>query len=132
MINVTNHYHFGISMLYMSAFNLDKLIHSLMQSLGYGKSEKRHFLTYMDKTYKIQNEKLDICEKMKDVYQSNLDFSNPYDIEHFMEKHTNIFDKSVYSRNIPVLAPHLKNINTKIIQKINKIKIQNNELSTTK
>lgn len=110
----------------MSAFNLDKLVHTLMQSLGYGRSEKKHFLTCMDKTYKIQNKKLDISEKMKDVYQSNLDFSNPYDIEHFMEKHTNILDKSVYSRSIPVLAPHLKNINTKIIQKLNKIKILSN------
>nr|KAF7413025.1 hypothetical protein H0235_012876 [Vespula pensylvanica] len=63
---------------------------------------------------------------MKDIYQNNLDFSNPYDIEHFIEKHTNILDKSVYSKSIPVLASHLKNINTKIIQKINKIKIQSN------
>ncbi|XP_014612193.1 PREDICTED: uncharacterized protein LOC106791214 [Polistes canadensis] len=113
-------------MLYTPAFNLDKLVHSLMQSLGYGRSDRKHFLTYMDNTYKIPNKKLNICEKMKDVYQSNLDFSNPYDIQHFIENHTNILDKSVYSKNIPVLASHLKNINTTIIQTINKIKVQRN------
>ncbi|KAI4502849.1 hypothetical protein M0802_001893 [Mischocyttarus mexicanus] len=113
-------------MLYTPVFNLDKLIHSLMQSLGYGRSDKKHFLTCMDMTYKIPNKKLDICENMKDVYQSNLDFSNPYDIQHFIEKYTNILDKSVYSKSIPVFASHLKNINNKIIQKINKIKLQRN------
>lgn len=74
-------------------------------------------MTNIDKSYTLKQ--LYPAEEIKEVNkQQDLDFSTEKNIKHFMEKHANLFDKLTYLNNTQILNSHLKNINSKILQKI--------------
>ncbi|XP_031827039.1 uncharacterized protein LOC116424588 isoform X2 [Nomia melanderi] len=50
--------------------------------------------------------------------QENLDLSNERNVQCFIEKHINFFDKPTSLNNRQILTSHLKHINTKILQKV--------------
>lgn len=108
----------------MSKFNMDKFIHTFIQNLGlriesctYKKFNKIAFMTNIDKSCTLKQ--LYPAEEIKEVnIQQDLDFSTEKNIKHFMEKHANLFDKLTYLNNTQILNSHLKNINSKILQKI--------------
>lgn len=111
-------------MFKMSKFNMDKFIHTFIQNLGLRiesctckKFNKIAFMTNIDKSYTLKE--LYPAEEIKEVnVQQDLDFSTEKNIKYFMEKHANLFDKLTYLNNTQILNSHLKNINSKILQKI--------------
>lgn len=111
-------------MFKMSKFNMDKFIHTFIQNLGLRiesctckKFNKIAFMTNIDKSYTLKQ--LYPAEEIKEVnVQQDLDFSTEKNIKYFMEKHANLFDKLTYLNNTQILNSHLKNINSKILQKI--------------
>lgn len=103
---------------------MDKFIHTFIQNLGLRiesctckKFNKIAFMTNIDKSCTLKQ--LYPAEEIKEVnIQQDLDFSTEKNIKHFMEKHANLFDKLTYLNNTQILNSHLKNINSKILQKI--------------
>lgn len=107
-------------------FDVDKFVHAFVQSLGLRiKSpacknfSKINFITYIDNAHRIEQQLLHTLDKVRDInMQQNLDFSNQENIRYFIEKHASLFDKFNSLSNTRILTSHLKNINTKILQKV--------------
>ncbi|XP_076663069.1 uncharacterized protein LOC143366138 [Andrena cerasifolii] len=109
-----------------SMFDVDKFLHTFIQSLGLRiKSpacknfSKINFITYIDKAHRIEQQLLYTLDKVRDInMRQNLDFSNQENIRYFIEKHASFFDKFHSLSNTKILTSHLRNINTKILQKV--------------
>ncbi|KOX67172.1 hypothetical protein WN51_09416, partial [Melipona quadrifasciata] len=114
------------SMFEISKFNMDKFIHTFMENLGLRieackKFNKITFVTSIDKSHIMQlhSTQLYSTEEMKEInVQQCLDFPMEKNIEYFIEKHAKLFDKFTYLNNAQILTSHLKNINTKLLQRI--------------
>ncbi|XP_076232936.1 uncharacterized protein LOC143178265 [Calliopsis andreniformis] len=106
--------------------NMDKFIHMFVQNLGLKieaplckSTDKIAFITYVDRACRIKQQLLYTLEKIKEIYmKQNLDLSDEKSVQYFIEKHTNFVDKFILLNNTRILATHLKNINTKILQKV--------------
>nr|XP_034186780.1 uncharacterized protein LOC117607320 [Osmia lignaria] len=117
-------------MFEISTFNVDKLIHTFIQNFGlkikssaYNNSNKVAFVSYVDRTCKIKQQLSCSTAKINEInMQQQWDFTNEKDIQRFIEKHTNFFDKMIFLKNTGILTSPLKNINTKILQKVRKKK----------
>lgn len=81
------------------------------------KFNKITFVTSIDKSHIMKQ--LCSMEEMKEInVQQCLDFSMEKNIDYFIEKHAKLFDKFTYLNNTQILTSHLKNINTKLLQRI--------------
>lgn len=115
-------------MFEISTFNVDKLIHTFIQNFGlkikssaYNNSNKVAFVSYVDRTCKIKQQLSCSIAKINEInMQQQWDFTNEKDIQCFIEKHTTFFDKIISLSNTGILTFPLKNINTKILQKVRK------------
>ncbi|KAK9294239.1 hypothetical protein QLX08_011068 [Tetragonisca angustula] len=109
-------------MFEISKFNMDKFIHTFMENLGLRieackKFNKITFVTSIDKSHIMKQ--LYSMEEMKEInVQQCLDFSTEKNIEYFIKKHAKLFDKFTYLNNAQILTSHLKNINTKLLQRV--------------
>ncbi|XP_076643074.1 uncharacterized protein LOC143353545 isoform X2 [Halictus rubicundus] len=121
-------------MIQLSMLNVDKFVHTFIQNLGLRiespvckNRNKITFINYVDKTYRIKDRLLFAVEKIKEInIQQNLDFSDERNVRYFIEEHTSLSDKLNSWNNKQILSSHLKNINTKILQKV-KARKRNNE-----
>ncbi|KZC08701.1 hypothetical protein WN55_10723 [Dufourea novaeangliae] len=109
-------------MFEVSTLNVDKFVHTFIQNLRIESSTWRNhnkitFIKYVDRACRIKQQLLYTAEKIRDIPQ-NLDFSNEKSVQYFIEKHTTLFDKLTSLSNTQILSSYLKNINTKILQKV--------------